>query len=377
MILSDSNLLQSDYIDGKYHKTRLITNLVIERIREIKDKMVKARKYVVKRHFQGVPKRDDFEIVEYELPPLKDGNFTVKSEWISVDPYIRAYNPNIPTPYDQFSFQLGKVVESKNPDFPVGCKVVSHKGWCDYTVFDDLVEVEIGFASVYKLPDLHGLPEELAVGALGMPGVTAYFGLLEICQPKAGETVVVTGAAGAVGSIVGQIAKIKGCRVIGFAGSDDKVEWLEKELGFDKAINYKTADVRKALKEAAPNGVDCYFDNVGGELTAVIYSQMNKFGRVSLCGCISSYNDDPSKMTKTTTLLPSILFNQLKIEGFIVSRWASPENRWPEAISQLAQWIKSGNIKTRSHVTEGFDKIYDAFIGMLAGENKGKAVVKV
>ncbi|XP_047505206.1 prostaglandin reductase 1-like [Pieris napi] len=335
--------------------------------------MVKARKYVVKRNFQGVPKKDDFEIVEYELPQLKTGHFSVKAEWISVDPYMRSHSISRPVPYDQFGFQVGKITESKNPDFPVGCRVVTHKGWCDYSVVTNLKEAH---SNVYIVPDLQGLPLELALGALGMPGVTAYFGFLEICKPKAGETVVVSGAAGAVGAIVGQIAKIKGCRVIGFAGSDDKVQWLEKELGFDKAINYKTADVSKALKDAAPNGVDCYFDNVGGELTTAIYSQMNLYGRVSLCGCISSYNEDPTTY-KTTSLLPFIILKQLKVEGFIVSRWSEPENRWPEAIATLAQWIKEGKIKTRSHVTEGFDKIYDAFVGMLAGENTGKAVVKV
>ncbi|XP_038211927.1 prostaglandin reductase 1-like [Zerene cesonia] len=221
--------------------------------------MVKARKYVVNKNFQGVPKREDFDLVEYELPPLKEGEFLVKAEWISVDPYLRFLNSKIPAPYDQFGFQIGTVQESRNPSYPVGTQVVTHEGWCDYS---NAKETDDPFAKVYKLPDLQGLPTELALGVIGLPGVTSYFGLLEICQPKAGETVVVTGAAGAVGSVVGQIAKIKGCRVIGLAGSDDKVQWLEKDLGFDKAINYKTADIHKALAEAAPNGIDCYFDNV-------------------------------------------------------------------------------------------------------------------
>ena len=174
---------------------------------------------------------------------------------------------------------------------------------------------------------MKGLSESLGVGAVGMPGATAYFGFLELCQPKAGETVVVTGAAGAVGSLVGQIAKIKGCKVIGFAGSDEKVQWMEKELGFDKAINYNTADAQVALKAAAPNGVDCYFDNVGGELRSIIIGQMNSRGRVSVCGSISSYNDDPSQMPKASILQPSIVGNQLKIEGFIATRWV---HQWPE-----------------------------------------------
>ncbi|CAH3906447.1 unnamed protein product [Pieris brassicae] len=182
--------------------------------------MVKARKYVVKKHFEGLPKPEDYELVEYNLLPIKDGEILVKSEWISVDPYLQVHNPFHQAPYDQFSFQVGTVLESKNPKFPVATKVVSHKGWCDYGIID---KFDDPFERVYELPDLRGLPEELAVGTLGMTGVTAYCGFLEICVPKPGETVVVTGAAGAVGSIVGQIAKIKGCNVIGFAGSDEKV----------------------------------------------------------------------------------------------------------------------------------------------------------
>ncbi|XP_047994906.1 prostaglandin reductase 1-like [Leguminivora glycinivorella] len=333
--------------------------------------MVKARKYVVKRHFQGEPKKDDYDLIEYELPLLKDGDILVKAEWISVDPYLRAYNPQLPTPYDQFSAQVGTVLESKSPDFPVGSRIVSQKGWCDYSIINpkDKLKVELG---VYKLPSLGDLSPSLGVGAVGMPGATAYFGFLEICKPKAGETVVVTGAAGAVGSLVGQIAKIKGCRVIGFAGSDEKVKWLETELGFDKAINYKTANVVQALKEAAPKGVDCYFDNVGGEISSQIMAQMNLHGRVSVCGSISSYND--SNLPKATIVQPSVVFKQLKIEGFVVSRWL---DRWPEAFADIIQWIKSGKLKPREHVTEGFDKLFDAFVGMLAGENFGKAVVKV
>ncbi|XP_047529289.1 prostaglandin reductase 1-like [Vanessa atalanta] len=337
--------------------------------------MVKAKKYVVKKYFEGVPKRSDFELVEYELPPLKDGEVLVKTEWVSVDPYLRAYNRNVPVPYDQYGFQVGIVEQSNDPNYPVGVRIVTHKGWCDYTVVNPSKVSTGNFTEVtYKLPDLKGMSPSIGIGAVGMPGITAYFGFLELCQPKIGETVVVTGAAGAVGSIVGQIAKIKGCKVIGFAGSDDKVKWLEKELGFDKAINYKTADVQKALQAAAPNGVDCYFDNVGGEISSIIIGQMNKRGRVSVCGSISAYNADPTQIPKATILQPSIVFKELRIEGFVVHRWL---DRWPEAITQLITWIKMGQLKPAEHVTVGFDKIFDAFVGMLAGENTGKAVVKI
>ncbi|CAK1547343.1 unnamed protein product [Leptosia nina] len=340
--------------------------------------MVKAKKYVVKNHFRGLPKREDFEVVEFDLPPLENGEILVKTEWISVDPYVQVHNPFHPVPYDQHSFQVGTVQDSKNPNYPIGSKVVSYKGWCDYSIIDNFENGTDGFdfGRVYKLQDVKDLPVELFVGTLGMTGVTAYCGLLEICQPRAGETVVVTGAAGAVGSIVGQIAKVKGCRVVGFAGSDEKVQWLENELGFDKAINYKTADLRKSLKKAAPNGVDCYFDNVGGEISSVIIAQMNKYGRVAVCGSISAYNDDPEKLPKATILQPYIIFNELRIEGLTVNRWSNPD-RWPKAIADLSEWIRGGKIQARNHVTEGFDKLFDALIGVLTGDNFGKAVVKV
>lgn len=335
--------------------------------------MVKARKYVVKKYFEGVPKRDDFEIVEYELPPIQNGEVLVKTEYVGVDPYMRAYNRRYPVPYDQFGFQVGVVQDSKDPRYPVGTRMVSHKGWCDYCIINANVSTS-SVDIVYKAPNLSGLSLSLAIGAVGMPGATAYFGFLEICQPKSGETVVVTGAAGAVGSLVGQIAKIKGCKVIGFAGSDDKVEWLEKELGFDKAINYKTADIGKALKEAAPNGVDCYFDNVGGEISSIIMNQMNHGGRVSVCGSISAYNEDVANMPKAPVVQIDIVMKELKVEGFLVPRWAS---RWSEAFADLTKWIKSGQIKTKEHITEGFENIYDAFVGMLSGDNTGRALVKI
>lgn len=333
--------------------------------------MVMARKYVVKKHFEGVPKRDDFEIVEYDLPAVQNGEILVKTEWIAVDPYQRAYNKRYPVPFDQFGYQIGVVEDSKDPRYPVGTRVVSHKGWCDYSVMNANVSNSPADV-VYKAPDLKGLSPSLAIGAVGMPGATAYFGFLELCKPKTGETVVVTGAAGAVGSLVGQIAKIKGCRVIGFAGSDDKVDWLVKELGFDHAFNYKTIDIRKVLKEAAPKGVDCYFDNVGGEMSSIIMSQMNQYGRVSVCGSISAYNE--TSLPTAPIVQVDIVMKELKVEGFLVPRWIS---RWPEAFADLAKWIKSGQIKVKEHVTEGFDKIYDAFVGMLAGDNTGKSVVKI
>ncbi|KAL0841449.1 hypothetical protein ABMA28_015131 [Loxostege sticticalis] len=343
--------------------------------------MVKARKYVVKQVFKGTPKREDFEIVEYELPPLKDGEILIKTEWISVDPFQRASGQLGIVPYDMFGYLVGAVVESKNRKYPIGTKVVSFEGWCTYAIVNaDAPPVNKFFNNTfYKLPDLQGLPESLGVGTIGMPGVSAYYGFLDVCKPKAGETVVISGAAGACGSIVGQIAKIKGCKVIGFTGSDVKVKRLESELGFDKAFNYKTVDVVKALKEAAPEGIDCYFDNVGGEISSAIISQMRPFGRVSIIGSISAYNgsgvNDYSNLPKATILQPFLLLNQITVQGFV---YLNVEfSRWLESFDDFKKWIKSGQLKAPEHVTEGFDNLYDAFVGMLAGENFGKAVVKV
>lgn len=204
--------------------------------------------------------------------------------------------------------------------------------------------------------------------------MTSYFGFLEICRPKEGEVVVVTAAAGAVGSLVGQIAKIKGCTVIGIAGSDTKCAWITKELGFDHAINYKTEPIADVLKQYAPNGVDCYFDNAGGEISSIVISQMRDYGRISVCGVVSVYRTPIAEWPKVPILQPTFIFKQLKMEGFVVTRWL---DRWPEGIEQLKKWTDEGKLKYRETVTEGFEQLPQATIAMLQGHNFGKAVVKV
>ena len=214
-------------------------------------------------------------------------------------------------------------------------------------------------------------PVTAALGILGMPGMTAYFGFLEICKPKAGETVVVSGAAGAVGSAVGQIAKIHGCHVVGIAGTDDKIKHIIEDLGFDAAFNYKTAGkYATKLKELCPNGIDCYFDNVGGEISDAVFTQMNTFGRVSVCGLISQYNIE--KPEPGPRLLPQILVRQLHVEGFIVTRFAG---RFAEGYKQMAQWLKQGKLKYREEFMTGFENTPKAFIAMLEGRNTGKMLV--
>lgn len=196
----------------------------------------------------------------------------------------------------------------------------------------------------YVLPSFGNLPASLGLGHLGMPGNTAYFGFLEICKPKEGEVVVVSGAAGAVGNLVGQIAKIKGCKVIGIAGSDDKCAWLTSEIGFDHAINYKTEAIADVLKKYAPNGVDCYFDNVGGGISSIVISQMSEFGRISVCGSISSYNLPISEWPMVPILQPLFVFKQLMMQGFIVKRYW---DNWFDGIAQLKQWTDEGKLKYR------------------------------
>lgn len=266
------------------------------------------------------------------------------------------------------------MIESKNANFPVGAYVCGSFGWRTHTVFN-LNAADKSFSmNPYVLPSFGDLPLSLGLGHLGMPGNTAYFGFLEICKPKAGEVVVVSGAAGAVGSLVGQLAKIKGCKVIGIAGSDEKCAWLTNEMGFDHAINYKTEAVADILKKYAPDGIDCYFDNVGGGISSIVINQMREFGRISVCGSISSYNLPVTEWPKVPIMQPSFVFKQLKMEGFIVSRWIG---NWFDGISQLKQWTDEGKLKFRETITNGFENMPSALISMLSGQNFGKAIVKV
>merc|ERR1719232_482222 len=258
-------------------------------------------------------------------------------------PYTKRMNP----PFTMIGSSVAEVEETRNPNFKKGQTIVILAGW-----------VERGIVN----PDAMGK---------NSPGNTAYFGFLELCNPQPGETVVVSGAAGAVGSIVGQIAKIKGCRVIGYAGDDDKCAWL-KSIGYDEAFNYKKVGVAESLAKAAPKGVDCYFDNVGGEMTAAVMAAMNVRGRASICGAISHYNDK-GEYTKVTDILPLAIGKELKIEGFLVGRWKA---RWVEGIKAMAAWVNSDQVKVKETVMEGFEKMPEALMGLFTGQNTGKMIVK-
>lgn len=332
--------------------------------------MVVGRKWVLKRHFDGEPTADAFDLVEEELPKLKEGEIQIKTQWISVDPYMLPYTKSMTPPLTMIGSSVALVEDSRNSKYPKGSSVISYAGWVERAVVNPESKMRTMPMCVPAPPLPPAINPSLLLGACGMPGNTAYFGFLEICQPKAGETVVVSGAAGAVGSLVGQIAKIKGCTVIGYAGTDDKVEWL-KELGFDHAFNYKKVSVKESLSQAAPNGVDCYFDNVGGEMSISVMEAMNKFGRVSVCGAISQYAESKNN---SRCIMPLCVFKELKIEGFLVPRWL---HRWEEGIKAMAGWVAAGKIKARETVMEGFTNTPNAMVGLFKGTNTGKMIVKV
>merc|ERR1712012_852411 len=289
---------------------------------------------------------------------------------------MRPYTSRMTPPFTMIGSSVAEVEESRHPTYPKGSTIVILAGWIERGIVNP---DKMGMASpgnnlggVLKAADMGSLSKSLLLGACGMPGNTAYFGLLEICKPQAGETVVVSGAAGAVGSLVGQIAKIKGCNVVGYAGSDEKCSWL-KSIGFDHAFNYKKTDVTESLAKAAPKGVDCYFDNVGGEMSVAVLNAMNTRGRAAVCGAISHYNE-VGGYSKTTDILPLCIFKELMVEGFLVGRWAGPQ--WVEGIKAMAGWVASGKIKVRETVVDGFDKMPQALMGHFTGDNTGKMVVK-
>jgi len=319
----------------------------------------------------GFPKESDFRLVEAPVPTPGPGQFLVQSLYLSVDPYMRgrmtaakSYAPPVELGGVMVGGVVGQVVESHHPRFAAGEIVEGYFGWQQYALSDG--------AGVRKVdPSL--APISTALGVLGMPGLTAYFGLLEIGKPQPGETVVVSGAAGAVGSLVGQIAKIQGCHVVGIAGTDEKVRHVVEELGFDSAFNYKSArNYRAKLKTLCPQGIDVYFDNVGGAITDAVIPLLNVRARLVICGQISQYNLERPEMGPRW--LWALIVKQARAEGFLVFQFA---DRFEEGIRQMAQWLKEGKLKYRENIIEGLENAPRAFIGMLKGENIGKQLVKV
>ncbi|XP_035449846.2 prostaglandin reductase 1-like [Spodoptera frugiperda] len=328
---------------------------------------MKITKYVVKKPFKDfLPEPEDFGTKHENFDKLKNDQFLVKAEYISTDPYLRSFANKRAVPYDQFGFQVGNVVESLNPEYPVKMTVVSHSGWRDYAVLNGQPDDMFGIKP-YD-PQIGKLPLSLALGALGMPGITAYLGFLEICKPRTGDVVCVSSAAGTVGSLVGQIAKMKGCVVIGFAGSPEKVQYLRDELGFNYAYDYKAVKDVKATILSVCNGIDCYFDNVGGELSAGIVQCMKRVGRIAVCGSISTYG---SVVDQKMPIIP----HNVKVQSFSFTQWDWEQQM--AAIQQLKAWMQIGSIKAKETVVQGFDQLPTALIGLLRGDNIGKVVVKV
>ena len=315
----------------------------------------------------GFPSENNFEIVHTPVPQLREGEVLRRTMYLSLDPYMRG-RMNAGKSYAEAANvgetmpggTVSQVIDSKDPRFRPGDIVLGYDGWQAFGCGDG--------KSLRKLN-----PAEARVswslGVLGMPGLTAYVGLLDIGKPKAGETVVVSSAAGAVGSVAGQIAKIKGCRVVGTAGSDQKCAFVKQELGFDECINYKSTDVRDALGTACPDGIDVYFDNVGGAVLDAVLHHINLHARIPLIGMISQYND--TSPAPGPNLSP-LLVNRALIQGMIVMDHV---NRTPDFLRDVSQWLREGKLKVREDIVDGLENAPRAFLGLLKGENTGKRIV--
>ena len=323
----------------------------------------------------GEPTHDNFRLVETPVPELQDGQVLVKHLWLSLDPYMRgrmnegkSYAQPQPLGEVMIGGTAGEVVASRHPDYAVGDPVVGMGGWQLYSVVDG------GQRGMLRKVDTTHVPLSHYLGAVGMPGVTAWVGLNHIIEPKAGETMVISAATGAVGSAFGALAKARGCRAVGIAGGPEKCAYAVDELGFDACIDYKAhpdlKSLSRALKEACPDGIDGYFENVGGMIMDAVMLRMNAFGRIAVCGMIAGYNGEPLPMANPALILVS----RLKVQGFIVSEHMG---LWPAALKELGMLVGSGKLRPRETVAEGLAAAPEAFFGLLKGRNFGKQLVKL
>jgi NADPH-dependent curcumin reductase CurA len=334
-------------------------------------KNLTSREIRLKSRPVGIPQENDFELFEAAVPKIGEKQLLVKNLYMSVDPYMRgrmidrkSYVPPFEIGQTLEGGSVGEVLESKNRRFQPGDKVLGFMGWREYFVSDGtgLTKIDPGPA-----------PVQAYLGTLGMPGLTAYCGLLEIGNPAENETVLVSAAAGAVGSVVSQIAKIKGCRVVGSAGSDKKVAWLKETAGVDAAFNYKTAgDLVDAVGRLCPDGIDICFENVGGPHLEAALEHMNTRGRIVMCGMIDQYN--ATKPSPGPANIGNVIVQQLKMQGFIVMDYL---DRMPQFYADMGRWIADGKMTWKETVIEGIDKAPQAFIGLFKGENFGKMLVKL
>ena len=333
-----------------------------------------SREIHLKSRPEKLPSAENFELVEVPVPEPKAGEIVVKNLYMSVDPYMRGRMRDVKSYADAWQLgevmnggAVGKVIESQSPDFAVGDYVRTGLGWREYS----LSTIKGGYPKEVTKIDPSLGPLSAYVGTLGMPGMTAYVGLKKIGEPKAGETLFVSAASGAVGAIVCQIGKILGCRVVASAGSDEKVAWLKEEAGVDEAINYKTVDdLESAVAKACPDGMDVYFENVGGKHLVTALNLMNDFGRIVLCGMIAQYNESlPGPQN-----LGMAIGKQIRLQGFIVTTYW---DMYEQFLKDMGQWISEGKLKWKETVVEGVEKAPEAFIGLFKGENFGKMVVKL
>jgi NADPH-dependent curcumin reductase CurA len=331
---------------------------------------MKSRQVLLAARPTGSPRPSDFRLVEVEVPEPGPGEILVRNIYMSVDPYMRG-RMNEKQTYAQ-AWQVGEpadgravgeVMKSRNPSFPEGALVVSNLGWRQH-----FVSAGTGVLVI----DRTLAPPSAFLGVLGVPGFTGWYGLTQIGKPRAGETLVVSGAAGATGSLVVQIGKILGCRVVGTAGTDDKCAWLTGDLGADVAINYRKGDLDQALRAACPAGVDVYFENVGGAILDAVLGLVNPFARIALCGMISQYNlETPAPGPRN---LRNMVGNRVLMQGFIISDHMP---RYPEFLAEVGGWLRAGRIRYQETVVEGIERAVTAFLGLFAGDNTGKMIVRL
>jgi NADPH-dependent curcumin reductase CurA len=337
--------------------------------------MTKNRQILLASRPTGEPVAGNFRLVEADLPALADGQVLVRHHYLSLDPYMRgrmsdakSYAP--PQPLDQVMIggTVGEVVESRNPAFKAGEKVVGYGGWQEYAI------IGAEQRGMLQKVDTTHIPLSAYLGAVGMPGVTGWYGLVKIIAPKAGETILVSSAAGAVGGAVGQLAKARGCCVVGIAGGPEKCRHVVEDLGFDACLDYRVHGDLKAmstaLKDACPAGIDGIFENVGGMVLDAALLRSNAFARIALCGMIAGYNGEPVPLTVPQLLLT----NRIRLEGFIVSEHMET---WPEALRELGTMVATGKLKYRESIAQGLENAPEAFFGLLKGRNQGKQLVKL
>ena len=327
------------------------------------------RQIVLKNRPVGMPTPADFAMVEGPVPEPGDREVLARALWLSLDPYMRgrmsdrkSYAPSVPLGGVMVARTVSRVIASRDPGFAPGDLVLGPGGWQDYAA--------LPAASLRKL-DPDAAPVSTALGVLGVPGMTAYVGLLDIGRPRSGETVVVSAASGAVGSVAGQIARIKGCRVVGVAGREVKCRYVVDELDFDACVDHRAPGLRDALARACPSGVDVYFENVGGAVQAAVWPLLNDFARVAVCGLISQYNDPEPRSGPN---LMSVLTKRLSVRGFIIS---DHSDRWDDFYRDVSGWIREGLVKYREDVVDGLERAPEAFIGLLQGRNFGKLLVRL